>query len=103
MSRPSRWQRLGETALGIAEVCARAFEIFAERFAQFDPNTANPVQYARALASALVPNVQNHPIWEELENQSWNNVNIDINVVLNLNSQSSRNSSFGSRSYSSTS
>lgn len=103
MSRPTDWQKLGETALGIAQVCAKAFEIFVEKFAEFSAALSNPAQYAQAFASALVSGVQNLPIWDALKNQDWSNAKIDINVVLNVNCESSRNSSFGSRSNFSTS
>lgn len=103
MSRPSKWQKLGETTLTIDQVCAKAYEIFGEKFSEFDAKNANPAQFTRAFASALVPHVKDNPIWKELEKQDWSKANIDINVVLDVNCESFRNSSFGSRSNSSTS
>ncbi|XP_063700056.1 uncharacterized protein LOC134830484 [Culicoides brevitarsis] len=102
-SRPSNWRKLGETALDIARVCAKAFEIYGEKFVTFCARTANPVQFAQTFISSIVDGVQNHPIWDELRNQDWSNAKIDVDVVMNVNSRCSNRSSFNSRSNFSTS
>lgn len=98
MTRPTNWRKLGETALDIARVCAKAYEVYGERFVTFNAVRANPVQFAKAFTTALDATCGNHSIWTELMNQDWSDARIDINVVLNVNSESSRNSSFNSRS-----